>query len=33
MILKILMKGPGDFALWRRWIALVVEEHHRAQPA
>jgi len=18
-----LMKGPGDFALWRRWLALV----------
>ena len=33
MMLMLLLKGPGDFALWRRCLALVVRQHHRAQTA
>ena len=33
IVLMALMKGPGDFALWRRWLALVVRLHHGVQPA
>ena len=32
-MLIALMKGPGDFALRRRWLALVVGLHHGVQPA
>jgi len=28
-----LLKGPDDFALWRRCLALVVRLHHCAQTA
>jgi hypothetical protein len=33
MILIPLLKGTVDFARWLRCLALVVKQHHRAQPA
>ena len=31
-MLIYLMKGPGDFALWRRWTALVVNNTTARNP-
>jgi len=28
-----MVKGPDDFAPWRRWLPLVVGRHHGAKPA
>ena len=32
IVLMKLMKGPGDFALWRRWLALVVNNTTARNP-
>ena len=32
MMLIYVMKGPGDFALWRRWLALVVNNTTARNP-